>query len=255
MLYEPRRVIKKAHAEAEAEKIKALAGIELSDIEQRAIERHIKQESKKQENIEKITAQAAVNLPPSAKPEDIEDDWLTHFFDKCDKISNEQMQSLWSNLLSGEATKPGTYSKRTVDLVASMDRKDADLFTRFCQFTWMVGEPTPMIFDVTDEVYSSAGITFSDLKHLDAIGLISFESISGYAKQGVTKKGIAFYFGQQTLLKFPEEENNKFGIGQALYTQAGKELVTICNAAKNEKFIDYCKDQFKKQGIEVNPAT
>jgi len=35
VLYEPRRVIKKAHAEAEAEKIKALAGIELSDIEQR----------------------------------------------------------------------------------------------------------------------------------------------------------------------------------------------------------------------------
>lgn len=180
---------------------------------------------------------------------------LHTFFDKCDKISNDQMQSLWSNLLSGEATKPGKYSKRTVDLVASMDRKDADLFTRFCQFTWMVGEPTPLIFDVTDEVYSSAGITFSDLKHLDAIGLISFESVSGYAKQGVSKKGIVFYFGQKTLLKFPEDENNKFGIGQALYTQAGKELVTICNAAKNEKFIDYCKEQFKKQGIEVNPTT
>lgn len=255
VLYEPRRVIKKAHADAEAEKIKALAGIELTEIEQRAIERHIKQESKKQENIEKITAQAAINLPPNAKPEEIEDDWITHFFDKCDKISNEQMQSIWSNLLSGEATQPGTYSKRTVDLVASMDRKDADLFTRFCQFTWMVGEPVPMIFDVTDEIYSSAGLTFSDLKHLDAIGLISFESVSGYAKKGVNQKGVVFYFGNPTFLKFPEETNNKFGIGQALFTQAGKELVAICNAVKNDKFVEYCIDQFEKQGIEVNPAT
>ena len=194
-------------------------------------------------------------MPPNAKPEEIEDDWLTHFFDKCDKISNEQMQSIWSNLLSGEATQPGTYSKRTVDLVASMDRKDADLFTRFCQFTWMVGEPVPMIFDVTDEMYSSAGLTFSDLKHLDAIGLISFESVSGYAKNGVNQKGVVFYFGKPTFLKFPEEKNNKFGIGQALFTQAGKELVPICNAVKNDKFVEYCIDQFKKQGIEVNPAT
>ena len=55
VLYEPRRIKKKAEAEAEAEKIKALASIELSDIQQRAIDRMVQQEGRKQENIEAIS--------------------------------------------------------------------------------------------------------------------------------------------------------------------------------------------------------
>lgn len=139
VLYEPRRIIKRAEAEAKAEEIKVLAGIELSAIQQRGIERLVHQEARKQENIENITAQAAKELPPNAKAEELDEDWVAHFFDRCDKVSDETMQSLWSSLLAGEATKPGTYSKRTVDFVASMDKKDAELFTKFCQFVWMIG--------------------------------------------------------------------------------------------------------------------
>src|SRR5690606_32256240 len=69
VLYEPRRIRKKAEAEATAEKIKAIAQIEVSELQQRAIERMIFQESRKQENIEKITAQAAQDLPPDSKTE------------------------------------------------------------------------------------------------------------------------------------------------------------------------------------------
>ncbi len=156
VLYEPRRIRKKAEAEAEAEKIRALAGIELTEIQQRGIERLVRQEARKQENIENITAQAAKELPPNAKTEDLEEDWVAHFFDRCEKVSDKEMQSLWSSLLAGEATNPGTYSKRTVDFVASMDKKDAELFTKFCQFTWVIGEPSPLIFDANDEIYTKS---------------------------------------------------------------------------------------------------
>lgn len=96
VLYESRRIIKRAEAEVEAEKIKALAGIKLNEIEQRGIKRFVHQEARKQNNIENITAKAVSAIPPDAKTEDLEEDWVAHFFDKCDKISDEQMQSLWS---------------------------------------------------------------------------------------------------------------------------------------------------------------
>lgn len=249
VLYEPRRIRKKAEAEAEAEKIKALAGIELTEIQQRGIERLVHQEARKQENIENITAQAATALPPNAKTEDLEEDWVAHFFDRCERVSDKHMQSLWSSLLAGEATTPGTYSKRTIDFVASMDKKDAELFTKFCQFTWMIGGPVPLIFEASDEIYNKNGISFSDLKHLDSIGLISFESTTGYRNIGLGKRAIIFYFGLPTLLEFTKDKDNEIKLGKALFTQAGKELVNICGAKRNQEFYEYAVEKLSQQNI------
>jgi hypothetical protein len=47
----------------------------------------------------------------------LDEDWIAHFFDKCENVSNKEMQTLWSRLLAVEATTSGTYSKRTIDLV------------------------------------------------------------------------------------------------------------------------------------------
>ena len=83
VLWHPRQIKRMAKAEAEAEKIRALASIELSDIQRRAMARLITEEERKQENIESITAQALPGLNEDAKPEAIENDWLTKFFDEC----------------------------------------------------------------------------------------------------------------------------------------------------------------------------
>lgn len=249
VLYEPRRIRKRAEAEAAADKIKAIASIELSEIEQRGLERLIFQESKKQENIENITAQAAKLLLPDAKSEKLEEDWITHFFDKCERVSDKEMQSLWSNLLAKEATDPGTYSKRTVDLIATMDKKDAELFTRLCQFSWVIGEPVALILDETHEIYINNGITFQDLKHLDSIGLISFETASGYVRQGIGKHFLISYFGIPVKVEFTNDKDNKIPLGKVLFTQAGKELLTICGASMNQEFYNYAITEMYKQDI------
>ena len=99
VLYEPRRIVKKAEAEAEAEKIKAIAGIELSEIAQRGVERLVQQEARKQKNIESITARAAEEVPENANTEQLEEDWVAHFFDRCENVSDVEMQSLWLSLI------------------------------------------------------------------------------------------------------------------------------------------------------------
>lgn len=254
VLYEPRRIRKKAEADAEAEKIKVLAGIELNEIQQRGIERLVHQEARKQENIESITAQAVSQLEDSAKTESLDEDWVAHFFDKCDKVSDKEMQSLWSNLLVKEATTPGTCSKRTVDLVASMDKKDAELFTKFCQFVWMLGQPHPLIFDLENDVYKKQGINFGALKHLDTIGLISFESLSGYRRAQLPKQAVFSYFGHPTLFEFKKDNGNEVSIGKALFTQAGSELVSICGADRNQEFYEYSISELMEQGIILSSS-
>lgn len=50
IIYEPHQIIRKARAEAEAEKIKVIAKIELTELEHRALERFVQQETRKQGN-------------------------------------------------------------------------------------------------------------------------------------------------------------------------------------------------------------
>lgn len=249
VLYEPRRIKKMAEAEAEADKIKALASIELNDIQQRAIDRFVQQEAKKQENIEAITTQAAIALDSDARVEELEEDWIAHFFKQCDSVSDKEMQSLWSRLLSGEATNPGTFSKRTVDFVASMDKKDARLFTSFCQYCWFVGDIVPMIFESKDEIFTKNGINFSTLKHLDSIGLISFASVSGYKRIGFDKFTQIFYFGTPVVIEFNKDSDNEIQLGKALLTQTGQELASICGAQKNNDFYEYVVAKLHTQGL------
>jgi hypothetical protein len=173
VLYEPTRVRRAAQAEADAERIKALARVELTALQERAVERLVHQEERKQQNIEDITSQAASRLPPDASPEQLDEDWVAHFFKQCETVSDKEMQSLWAKLLAGEAAKPTTYSKRTVDFVTAMDKRDAALFTLLGRFVWSLGDPTPLILDPSADFLKAIGLTFTSLKHLDAIGLVS----------------------------------------------------------------------------------
>lgn len=251
VLYEPRRIRKRAEAEADAEKIKALASIELNEIQQRAIDRLVHQETRKQENIESITAEAAASLDENADVKNLDEDWVAYLFKNCDTVSDKEMQSLWSRLLSGEATKPGTFSKRTIDFVASMDKKDAQLFTEFCQFCWFMGGIVPIIFDVENDIFKSTGINFVSLKHLDAIGLISFES-TGYRRTGFGKSVEFYYFSMPTVIEFNKDSDNELQVGMVLLTQAGKELAPICGAQRNEEFYGYVIDHWYKQGLTLS---
>jgi hypothetical protein len=181
-IFRPYQIRRIAEAEAQASSIKAISQIEITELQRRALYRFFSEEAKKQQNIESITAKALPELAEAATPERVEDDWITNFFDKCRLISDEEMQMLWSRVLAGEASSPGRYSKRTVSILSSLDKSDAALFTKLCSFTWDMGEFVPVVFDAQDTIYTGAGINFVTLKHLDEIGLISFESFTGYQR-------------------------------------------------------------------------
>ena len=66
-----------------------------------------------------------------------------------------------------------------------MDKSDAQLFTNLCSFGWYSGEVFPLVYDESNQIYAQKGITFASLKHLDAIGLVTFESLSGFLLQGL----------------------------------------------------------------------
>lgn len=254
VIFEPRRITRTAEAEAQAALIRAKGSIELDELRLRALDRFVDQESRKQANIEQITAQAAISLEENANVEQLEEDWVAHFFKNCETVSDAQMQSLWARMLAEEASTPGTFSKRTVGFVESLDKKDAELFTCFCQFVWVIGDLVPLVFDPQNEIYTKKDITFSALKHLDYMGLVSFESFTGYSRKGLPKFVTPHYFGKPTLIEFGAEKDNRLPIGHVLLTRAGQELAPICGAARNPEFHEFVIGHWLNEGLIVaNP--
>ena len=255
-VFRPHQIKRIAIAEGEAAKIKTLADIEISEIQRRAFERMIQEEARRQENIENISIKALAGLNPGAKPENVEDDWLTHFFDKCRLISDKEMQSLWAKLLAGEANNPGKFSKRTVEFVSTLEKSDAQLFTSLCRFGWRIGDIKPLVYDINDDIYKSTGVNFINLSHLDDIGLIKFSNIVGLIQKSLPKRVSVYYYGTEVLIEFKEEANNDLDIGNVLLTKIGQELVHLCGSTRSDEFFTYVLSHWKKLGyiVKLTPA-
>lgn len=245
-LFEPWQIERVAKAEAKANMIQTQSEIKITELNKRAMHRFVEEEAQRQENMEKITEKALLQLKEESDPSQIEDDWVTNFFDKSRIISDNEMQDIWAKVLAGEANAPGTYSKRTVNFLGDLDKKDAELFQNLCSFGWIVGKFTPLIFDYQAEIYNLKGINFDSLTHLDSIGLIQFQSLSGFERTGVTKTFAVSYCMEPLNLEMPKEKDNQLPIGCILLTQLGQELVSVCKAPRVEGFEDYVKDQWKK---------
>jgi hypothetical protein len=253
-LFKPYQIIRIARAEAEAERIRAEGQIQISDLQRRAFYRWLDEEARKQRNIEDITRQALPQVKDEAQPDKVEDDWIANFFDKCRLISDSQMQQLWSRLLAGEANASGTYSKRTVNFLSSLDKTDAALFTELCLFCWWVGDSVPLVLDVRSEVYRRHGITFVSLSHLDSIGLIQFGNLTGFVRMDLPKTISTLYYGQRVDLEFPKESDNQLEIGKVLLTRIGHELAPVCGSEPDQDFFNSIVNHWKQRGYVKEEA-
>ena len=255
VLYEPKRIIRKAQAEAEAKKIAAQGDMEVTEIQRRGLIRLIVEEGKKQENIEKITRLALPAIKDNAKPEEMGNDWIAHFFDKCRIVSDTEMQSLWAKILAGEANSPGSYSKRTVNLMSTIEKSDAHLFTKLCGFGWHLGEIVPIIFDFNDEIYNRTGIDFPSLIHLKNIGLIDFEPLGKFKRELVFPAGEmpsplvghVFYYGTPVRIELPQETDG-IKTGSVVLTKIGCELAPICGSERSDDFFLYALEKWLEDG-------
>lgn len=247
--------------------------VAIQDVEDRTEERVRRREAKRQEARETITIEAAKFICESVSDEPVDEDWVAQFYASCEDISNEQMRLLWSRILAGEVTNPGSFSLRTLAFVKTLSKLDADLFTRFCSMIWMTGSSPTGLRPITlnmEKLESVPGIEFQfdEYARLDTLGLIRFEVFSDFmlkTKISLPADGATVpdkmrltwhYYGRPHFLTRPyvgeSDPSMSFIVGKALLTDVGRELTSISGSTANEAYRQLMVSEFVQSGWDVD---
>ena len=250
-LFRPWQTRRVARAEADAALVGAENEIQITDLHKQAFWRFIEEEAAKQSNMENIVLKAIPGVDQdNAKPEDIQRDWFANLFDKCRIVSDEDMQNLSARILAGEANNPGRFSRKTVNLVADLDKSDASLFVSLCGFVWMLaGNPHPLIFDTQHDIYNRQGINFVSIGDLESLGLVRVNSLTGFKIDPTPPQLRVSYHGKRELLTISNNSKSEFSIGIVMFTQPGRELSRVCEASPANGFFEYVYERWASESL------
>lgn len=242
------KVARDAKYKAEAEIIEEIANrTDLDPVIRLATISKLKKSVKEYKNQTKIIQDAVPFLKENAKPEEMDMDWLSLFMDKARLVSDEELQLIWSEILAQEANTPRSVSKRLLYILMQMSKKDADRFKRLanlCIDIYEEGEINrivPVIANFDDDLKRIAEITFEDICALENYGLVKFSEL----------KNSVFTSDKPMIVKYGDKEIMNVGVGKKImagsvfYTEAGEELLRICERFCSDDIYNYICDSLK----------
>lgn len=255
---EPAKKKRMAQAEMEIEEKRLFHNYDLEkiDLAERAKLRIFETGTRRQQNLEKIGAEAVSLLPETATPEKINIDWLHHFADSAKDVSEEELRKLWAQILSQEATEPGKFSKRTLDYLKNFSVYDCELFEKLLPFIFM-NEENLAFFIVPKS-------QFSTFKEKYQIGLFETLHLKNIGLCSTAESGLSFsiapdepfktlYFGK--LISIYNPTNNQIIIYDAHFlSEAGNQLFSVLDVASdtNEMYFHEIMNLFTGLGLEID---
>lgn len=278
ILYEPTNV--KQLAQAEAEKIRVLSSairdnedlaityndgalsisaLDESVLLERAKKRLAVDTLKQQYHIDSVVSNAMDYIKDvhnvNEQPADL--DWLYDFFDKVSHIGNEQMQRLWAKILVGEVCVPGSYSKRTLDVLAKLSTEEAILYSKIAPYVLNCKDATNEFegrdyFIPTDSnLLAKCGISYDTVFRLNNAGLMDSNGLISVSVHIAPNSVEYVYYGDKSQIAFENETENvcRKSCSAYLLTREGVELLQILeeiNLPDNiESYFAECKELFK----------
>ncbi len=253
VIYEPHHKVRMAKAEAKSKAILSQANAEQLTLAERACQRMVHEEVQKQLNIENIISKTLPLLKEDSQIESLDKDWIVHLFEKAKLVSDSEAQELWAKVLSAEANHSGTISKRTLNLIAELDKREAELFMKLASYTFYNGSlAVPLIFYSKE---NNNHLNFSNLSHLDSIGLVKFDSLSGFSLASHGKHFLRYH--NKAIIIAGKTNPQSVKCGNVIYTKVGSELLKLFTSDYSDNIFKNCFEMLKskneKLDISVDP--
>ena len=244
--------VAKAEAEAEIESaiIKAEGHKKISELQERALIRLAHEEARKQENIESISYKAIPHLNEHSSPEELDQDWIASFFEQARNVSNEEVQQIWARILAAEATKKNTVPISTLSILKNLGISEAKSFEALLRLSRQIGDlPVPIIKAATDDIVKRQGLDFDQISHLQDLGLINFNSLSGFLVE-FNADFINFTLSGKNVQIVADR--NRLPIGSVRLTFAGRQIARCLPVEPDYMLDEYIRDYWEQSGVKIS---
>lgn len=104
----------------------------------------------------------------------VDEDWLLLWREHAGKVSTEDLQRMWGSVLAGEIKAPGSYSIRTMELLKTLSKPEAELISKVASYV-IDGR----IARSQNDFLTSKGVSFSMLLRLQEMGVVSGVEATG----------------------------------------------------------------------------
>lgn len=195
---------------------------------QRAEQRMLTEEIRREENIENIIEIAAQELEheDDVSDESVEEDWIIRLFNIVKDINSKEMQYVWGKILAGEIKQPGSFSLRTLDTIRNLATNEAKLFQKILPFVMYLGT-TDAFISSNEEILKKYSISYDDILELDEAGLVKSKGLRTTLKI-IPHKPLCVSNKKYTLVFWNEKEQiETIGISNYALTKAGFELFSL----------------------------
>ena len=165
-------------------------------------------------------------------------------------VSARPMQFTWAKVLAGETNNPGSFSRRVITALLSIDETDLEMLTSVRRACVLFDRIVLFVYELNGEIYRENGISFSTLLHLDEIGLVNFTDVSEHssiATEGM--RGCVDYFHEQISLQLGPRQ--RLYTGLVTLTKTGEELIAVCDAVPIPGFSAYIRRMWASFGVGV----
>jgi uncharacterized repeat protein (TIGR03899 family) len=230
----------------------------IPEIQERTKQRIDFQQTKKQLNIESITAIAAEELKdePPITDEPVDEDWTTRFFNIVEEISNEDMQALWGRILAGEVKEPKSYSLRTLELIRNLSKKEADTFMKVAKFSIKSGNGH-YVFKGNDENKLSKDfkINYEDIALLTEIGLIQpGDFVNHQFFKQTTDRQRFLIAGNIILFVNVKAETPTIMMPVNVFSSSGNQLLKLVKSIPPFEYLEYFSNSIKSENVDIKYA-
>ena len=182
-------------------------------------------------------------------------DWLNSFFDKARLISNEDMQIIWSRLLSKKMDNPNQVNLSLLHTISIMSTDQANFFCNMCRFCFHGYKNDiihPLIFLSTNVVaYGDSGITNKKLRELSRLGLIDYMP----KEEFVIPKKFVFTTGNKVVAVYGDpDKKDQIKAGNVIFTDDGLDLYSIVEETVKKyrsDILDFTIEKFKNRNCTV----
>jgi hypothetical protein len=208
----------------------------------------------RQQNIERIVALAAAEIPDGMTVNPATRDWLNQFFEYAQDVSEEIAQHFWARLLALYIANPDAVFKRTLIALQSLDVWEVKAFIEYCSFAFILESGWRFVFEEAITRREMWGYVQGQdyTQHFINIGLLSPELATMRPR---STRGMKIrYFAKEYALVPPDEAVSKgdgpeTSFGYRKFTPTGQQLA---KAVKARIYYGYARNLIRTLDAQRN---